>query len=83
MGDTFPVRCAFDTRIIYLDTFKSNPDYDYPIYRTKNGIYMPGCGLDNVMLAWGHDEYLYHVVKEQSSLPAESLVMIRYYSFYP
>ena len=35
------------------------------------------------MLSWGHDEYLYHVVKDQSLLPAESLAMIRYHSFYP
>src|ERR1700716_1153282 len=35
------------------------------------------------MLSWGHDEYLYHVVKDQSTLPPESLAMIRYHSFYP
>ena len=35
------------------------------------------------MLSWGHDEYLYHVVKDQSRLPREALAMIRYHSFYP
>ena len=35
------------------------------------------------MLSWGHDEYLYHVVKDQSTLPDEALAMIRYHSFYP
>lgn len=35
------------------------------------------------MLSWGHDEYLYHIVKEQSTLPDEALAMIRYHSFYP
>jgi len=83
VGDTFPVGCAFDKRIIYPDTFKSNPDHDHPIYGTKDGIYTPGCGMDNIMLSWGHDEYLYHIVKDQSTLPAESLAMIRYHSFYP
>ncbi|KAI4127492.1 MAG: hypothetical protein LQ347_004580 [Umbilicaria vellea] len=83
VGDTFPVGCAFDERIIYPDTFKGNPDHDHEIYGTKNGIYTPGCGLDNVMLSWGHDEYLYHIIKEQSILPDESLAMIRYHSFYP
>ena len=34
---------------------------------TENGIYEPGCGLDNVLLSWGHDEYLYHVLKDQST----------------
>ena len=32
-------------------------------------------------LSWGHDEYLYHVVKDY--LPEEGLAMIRYHSFYP
>lgn len=84
VGDTFPVGCAFDDRIIYGNkSFTANADYDNEIYSTKNGIYAPGCGLDNVMLSWGHDEYLYHIVKEQSTLPAEALAMIRYHSFYP
>jgi inositol oxygenase len=84
VGDTFPVGCAFDDAIIYgSKSFKDNADYDNEIYSTKNGIYTPGCGLDNVMLSWGHDEYLYHIVKEQSTLPAEALAMIRYHSFYP
>ncbi|KAF2090282.1 DUF706-domain-containing protein [Saccharata proteae CBS 121410] len=83
VGDTFPVGCAFDKRIIYPETFKGNPDHDNEIYSTKYGIYSPGCGLDNVMLSWGHDEYLYHIAKEQSTLPDEALAMIRYHSFYP
>ena len=83
VGDTFPVGCAFDERIIYPDTFKNNPDYGHEIYGTKNGIYTPGCGLDNIMLSWGHDEYLYMVVKDQSTLPEEALAMISYHSFYP
>ena len=32
-------------------------------------------------LSWGHDEYLYNVVKDY--LPTEALYMIRYHSFYP
>lgn len=83
VGDTFPVGCAFDERIIYHETFKGNPDSRDPVYSTKFGIYERGCGLDNVMLSWGHDEYLYHVVKDQSALPPEALAMIRYHSFYP
>jgi inositol oxygenase len=37
--------------------------------------------LDKVHLSWGHDEYLYHIVKDY--LPDEALYMIRYHSFYP
>lgn len=83
VGDTFPVGCRFDERNIYPDSFALNPDSRDATYSSEFGIYRPGCGLDNVMLSWGHDEYLYHVVKEQSKLPAEALAMIRYHSFYP
>ncbi|KAG8790386.1 hypothetical protein FRC12_012025 [Ceratobasidium sp. 428] len=83
VGDTFVVGCAFPDTIVYPGSFTENPDYAHPVYSTKNGMYEPGCGLDNVMLSWGHDEYLYHVMKDQSSLPEEGLAMIRYHSFYP
>ncbi|KAG6025811.1 hypothetical protein E4U41_001450 [Claviceps citrina] len=83
VGDIFPVGCAFDKRIVLPDSFAANPDAEDPVFSTKFGIYTPGCGLDNVMLSWGHDEYLYHVVKGQSTLPDEALAMIRYHSFYP
>ncbi|KAI3322390.1 DUF706-domain-containing protein [Xylariaceae sp. AK1471] len=83
VGDTFPVGCAFDERIIYPGSFSDNPDSKDPIYSTKYGIYSAGCGLDNIMLSWGHDEYLYNIVKDQSILPPEALAMIRYHSFYP
>lgn len=39
---------------------------------TENGIYEPGCGLDNVLLSWGHDEYLYNVLKDQSTCESAS-----------
>ncbi len=83
VGDTFPVGCAFDERIIYPGSFSDNPDIHDPIYSSKYGIYSPGCGLDNILLSWGHDEYLYNIVKDQSTLPLEALAMIRYHSFYP
>jgi inositol oxygenase len=31
-------------------------------------------------MSWGHDEYLYHMLKPY--LPMEALYMIRYHSFY-
>lgn len=83
VGDTFPVGCRFSKRIIYNDYFSANVDSKNPLYSTKYGIYKPHCGLSNVMLSWGHDEYMYHLAKEQSTLPPEGLAMIRYHSFYP
>jgi inositol oxygenase len=81
VGDTFPVGCAWSGRIVFHEFFADNPDAKEPRYQTLNGIYEAGCGLENVHLSWGHDEYLYHVVKDH--LPDEALHMIRYHSFYP
>jgi inositol oxygenase len=81
VGDTFPVGCAFSPRIVHSEFFAENPDSGVAAYQTRLGIYEEGCGLDAVHLSWGHDEYLYHVVKEH--LPEEALYMIRYHSFYP
>lgn len=64
VGDTFPVGCGFDKGIILPKTFEGNPDSCEPIYATPNGIYSPGCGMENVMLSWGHDEYLYQCVQD-------------------
>lgn len=84
VGDTYVVGCQIPTeKIVYSDTFGANPDLNHPVYSTKYGMYKPNCGLDNVMISWGHDEYLYMVCKEQSSLPKAALHMIRYHSFYP
>ena len=80
VGDTFPVGCRFSERIVFHEFFADNPDAAVSEYRSRLGIYEEGCGLDRVMLAWGHDEYLYHVAREY--LPEEALAMIRYHSFY-
>ncbi len=81
VGDTFPVGCAYSEKIVYSEFLKLNPDNSVPEYQTKLGIYSEGCGLGSVHLSWGHDEYLYQVVK--AYLPQEALYMIRYHSFYP
>ena len=81
VGDTFPVGCRHSEAIVFPEFFAENPDSQVPEYQTECGIYAEGCGLDNVQLSWGHDEYLYHVVKDY--LPAEGLAMIRYHSCYP
>ena len=44
-----------------LQYFKENPDYNNPAYNTKLGIYSEGCGLENVLMSWGHDDYMYMV----------------------
>ena len=80
VGDTFPVGCAYSDQIVFPEYFKANPDYNHPVYSTKNGIYEPNCGLDNVTMSFGHDGYIYEVMKPY--MPPESLAMLRYHSFY-
>src|SRR5438067_11132879 len=80
VGDTFPVGCAYSDRVVFPEFFADNPDSKVPAYQTPCGVYEEGGGLDEVDLSWGHDEYLYHVVKDY--LPDEALAMIRYHSFY-
>ena len=81
VGDTYPVGCEFSDKIVFAEFLADNPDSQAAEYQTPCGIYEPGCGLDNVLMSWGHDEYVYHVVKD--FLPVEALYMLRYHSFYP
>jgi inositol oxygenase len=84
VGDTFPVGCAFENTCVFHDFFAENPDGKDPRYNTKLGIYKEHCGLNNVQMSWGHDEYLYQVcVGNKSTLPIPALYIIRFHSFYP
>jgi len=80
VGDTFPVGCAWSDKIVYPEYFAANPDAEDARFQTKYGVYWHGCGLGNVDLSWGHDEYVYHMLKDY--LPEPALYMLRYHSFY-
>ncbi|HEY1501825.1 MAG TPA: inositol oxygenase family protein [Acidobacteriaceae bacterium] len=81
VGDTFPVGCAWSDDIVFPEYFGLNPDSKVPEYQTANGIYEPHCGLSNVHMSWGHDEYIYRVTRDY--LPEPAQYMLRYHSFYP
>ncbi|HEX4122413.1 MAG TPA: inositol oxygenase family protein [Verrucomicrobiae bacterium] len=81
VGDTFPTGCRYSDKIVFPQFFADNPDSQNPRYQTPLGVYEKGCGLDNVQISWGHDEYIYNVTKDY--LPQEALYMLRYHSFYP
>ena len=80
VGDTFPVGCAYSNKIVYPEFFSNNPDYSNGAFNTTLGVYKEGCGLRNVDMSWGHDEYVYQMMKNH--LPEEGLYMLRYHSFY-
>jgi inositol oxygenase len=80
VGDTFPVGCRFAEEIVFHELFFDNPDTREPGLQTATGMYTEGIGLDQVLMSWGHDEYLYHVVKDH--VPEAAAYTIRYHSFY-
>ena len=91
VGDTFVVGCQWAPQIVYHELFADNPDTTMPLHQTPFGRYQDGDGkgLDGVMMSWGHDEYLYEVVRQYlrteaspHPLPEEALTIFRYHSFY-
>src|SRR5215204_1330332 len=80
VGDTFPVGCAYSDKVVYPEYFKNNPDHNRSEFNTSLGVYEEGCGLRNVHMSWGHDEYVYQMMKD--FLPESGLYMLRYHSFY-
>jgi len=80
VGDTFPVGCAYSSKIVYPEFFSFNKDFSDTVYNSRNGVYKEGCGLRNVHMSWGHDEYVYQMMKDH--LPESGLYMLRYHSFY-
>jgi len=79
VGDVYPVGCQFGHKIVYYDYLRANPDWNHPVYSTKYGMYEPECGLMNVTMSFGHDEYIYQIFKDK--LPYELLWMVRHHSF--
>ena len=83
VGDTYVVGCKYPDTIVYYETMKDNPDYNK--YDDKC-IYKEKCGLENLIITFGHDEYLYGVLKYNNNLHKmtdRTLNMIRYHSLYP
>lgn len=60
VGDTFPVGCKWSDNIVYRDeTFHDNPDGDNPLYSTQFGMYEENCGIEKLLMSWGHDVNLF------------------------
>lgn len=85
VGDVFIVGCQLPDTCVYPEFNELNPDMQNPHYNTTLGIYDENCGIDNTLVAWGHDEYLYQVLSNHAAnkIPLEGMIMVRYHSFYP
>lgn len=84
VGDTFVVGCPLPDSLVYPELNALHPDRDHSVYnQSKCGMYHQHCGLHNVLCSWGHDEYLYQVLKHNKCpLPEEALYIIRFHSLY-
>lgn len=83
-GDTWVVGCKIPDCVIFPEFNLLNKDYHHEIYRTELGMYEEKCGLDKLLFAYGHDEYLYQMlIANQCLIPIEGLAMIRFHSSYP
>jgi inositol oxygenase len=84
-GDIYPLGCAFDESNVFPETFAGNPDAESEELSSATGIYDEGCGFEQVVFAFGHDQYLYDVLVAHGDcrIPRDGLYLIRFHSFYP
>lgn len=83
VGDTFITGCQIPNSITLSKFNNLNKDMHNPKYSSKYGIYRDGIGLNNVLCSFGHDEYLYRLLKfNKVNLPEEGYYMIRFHSLY-
>lgn len=62
VGDTFPVGCEPSENIVFRkETFGDNEDLKNPKYNTKYGMYEKNCGIENLMMSWGHDVSFFYI----------------------
>lgn len=84
-GDTWVVGCPIPDCTVYPELNAVNPDREHAVYGAgPTGCYEAGCGMARLRFAFGHDEYMYHVLKTNCpDFPEEGLAVIRYHSCYP
>jgi len=81
-GDTWIMGCALPESLVYPEFNILNHDMQNDQYNTKYGMYDKNVGLEHLIFAFGHDEYMYHVLRNGSTLPEEALAIVRYHSCY-
>jgi len=84
-GDTFVVGCKLPDCLVFPEFNSLHPDMQNPEYNTECGIYQPNAGMHNLLYAFGHDEYMYMVLKNHKdcTLPQNAFDVIRFHSLYP
>jgi len=83
-GDTWVLGAAMPRSAVFPEFNELNPDMQKAEYNSKYGMYQPNCGIQNLKFAFGHDEYMYQMLKfNQAKLPEQALHMCRLHSCYP
>ena len=79
VGDTYVLGWKFPKSIVYYEDLNNSPDL------TNTNLYNVGCGISNLCISFGHDEYLYLVLKGNTNhkISDKYLNVIRFHSFYP
>jgi len=80
VGDTYVLGAKIPREVEHY-SLVPNPDR-----YSELGIYSPNCGLEELEISYGHDEYLYQVLnnnKKKHKLDTKYMNIIRYHSFYP
>ena len=85
VGDTFVLGCDLPECCVFPEFNPLNGDAGDARYAGELGVWSEGCGLSNVLTAYGHDEYMYEVLRQNEGvrLPPEALYIIRFHSCYP
>jgi len=85
VGDTFVLGCKIPDSVVYYE-YAVNCTADCSAdYAGELGIYKKNCGVENLNISFGHDEYMYMVLKNNKNHNFEDKYknMIRFHSFYP
>jgi inositol oxygenase len=83
VGDTFVTGCKIPDSIVYAEFNSLNPDMCDPVRSEPYGVYNPNQGLMSCVCSWGHDEYMYRVLRSNTvDLPPEALYIVRFHSLY-
>jgi inositol oxygenase len=80
VGDTFITGTEIPNSVVFPDFNSLNVDHQRGMMLD---FYKNGCGLDQMRSSFGHDEYMYRLLKINGvKLPDQAYAMIRYHSMY-
>jgi inositol oxygenase len=72
------VGCKASTCSVRADLRVLNPDEHDPRYNSFMGMYVRRCGLQNVLMSWSSNEYMYYMLKHNKvRLPDEAFTLLR------